>query len=110
LTIYFILFYLIYIIRNKKKKKTSSLAKNNFELDVQLINNDLIVKIEEFYEIYYINFWRLLIQIQLIKIIAGKHQESCQVIGFILNQILEISLKSDLVKKTVIEVKLFFSN
>jgi hypothetical protein len=72
-------------------------------LDNQLINNDIIVKIEEFYDIFHTNFWRLLIQIKLLKIIA--QQESCHVIGLILNQILEISLKSDLVKKIVIEVK-----
>ena len=48
------------------------------------------------------NFWRLLIQIQLLKVIVK--QEPCQSIGYILNQLLEISLKSDLVKKIVIEV------
>jgi hypothetical protein len=78
--------------------QTSAIEKQVFQ--------ELLRKIDENFRKYFQKSIQYFTQVQLAKIY---HRETIQAVDIILNQILEISLKSDQIKRVFIEVlKIFF--
>ena len=78
--------------------QTSAIEKQVFQ--------ELLRKIDENFRKYFQKSIQYFTQVQLAKIY---HRETIQAVDIILNQILEISLKSDQIKRIFIEVlKIFF--